>query len=43
MYKLDFISFVQIDNQNSILGLTTKAEFLSQNKMVGLKHRRKFG
>jgi len=43
MYKINFISFVQIDNQNSILGLTTKADALSQNKMVGLKHRRKFG
>jgi len=43
MYKLNFISFVEIDNQNSISGLTTKAEFLNQNKVVGLKHRRKFG
>tara|TARA_Y100000588_G_scaffold231711_1_gene245442 strand:- start:1274 stop:1405 length:132 start_codon:yes stop_codon:yes gene_type:complete len=43
MYKIDFISFGQIDNQNFISGLTAKAEFLSKNKIVGLKHRGKLG
>jgi len=43
MYKINFISFLKIDNQNPVSGFITKAEWPSQNKMVGFKHRRKFG
>jgi hypothetical protein len=43
MYKINFVSFLQIYNQNPIPGFTIKADCLSENKMVGLKHRRKFG